>query len=111
MTSLITSRLLASAASRSSFQAFNAVALERIGRAAGFEGAAAQNARASPGNLFRDLENLLARFYRAGAGHDDDLVAADAESIAEFDNRAFRAEGSSCKLIGRADAVNVLDPG
>ena len=64
-------------------QAFDAHALEAVGRAARLECAAAKKLRAGRCDLLRAEENLIARLYGARAGHDDDLFAADDDAVGE----------------------------
>jgi hypothetical protein len=51
-------------------------------------------------------ENLLAAFDRAWAGHDGNLIAADADAVVELDDGALGAEGAARQLVGRADAMD-----
>src|SRR6202012_5270222 len=73
-------------------------------RAAGFEGAAAEEFRARVFDDLRGGENLLAAFDRAGTGHDDHLLAADADAVREADDGACGPKTASGQLVGRADA-------
>ena len=56
-------------------------------------------------------EDLLAVFDGAGAGHDDDFAAADADAVGETDDGAFGAEAAAGEFIGRGDADDFGDAG
>ena len=88
-----------------------AEALEGVGRAARLEGAAAQEFRARGFDDFCAGEDLLAVFDRAGAGHDDDFVAADADAVGKADDGAFRTEAAPGELVRRRDADDFGDAG
>ena len=81
----------------------NAAALPRL------ESAAAQHTRAGLRDLLGGGEELLARFHRARAGHDQDLVAADGEAVRQLDHGALRAEVPGDELVRRADAMDKVD--
>ena len=64
-------------------EAFQLQALEIVGRSARLERAAAQKlgaVLAPPASA--DLQDLLLAFHRAGAGHHDELIAADRHAVA-----------------------------
>src|SRR5208282_5402670 len=92
------------------FQAVSAESLKRIGRGAGLEGAAAENARSRVGDQSGDSEQLLAGFDRAGPGHDDDFLAADFNPVRKLDYGTFGAKIAAGQFVGRSDAVNCLHP-
>ncbi len=54
-------------------------------------------------------QDLLAGLDRAGAGHDDDLLAADDDAVGEGDLGSFGAEAAAGELVGAGDAVGVVD--
>ncbi len=85
-------------------ETFFAHALEGVGRSARLEGAGAQDFCSSFGNGFGDGEDLFARFDGAGAGGDDDLVAADFYPSAKVDDGAFGLELAAGELEGLGDA-------
>ncbi len=91
------------------FQSVQPQSLERIGRAARLEGAAAQRAGASFGNLLSHREKLVARFHRARAGHHHHFRAADFHAVGKLDHRALRTETSSSQLVRGTDAMNLFD--
>ena len=111
MTSLITSRLKRSPASRKSFRASKPKPLERIRRTARLEGAATKRARPGLRHSLGRGKKLLARFNRAGPCHHNHLLAADFQSVGKLDDRSLRPEASSRQLVGRTDAMNVFDSG
>ena len=81
MTSVMMPRPVASLALRSSLRPSSFHALEIVRRGARLEGAAAQHARAGRGHAFGRLHDLLFAFHGAGAGHHDELVAADLAAV------------------------------
>ena len=89
-------------------QALFAETLEAVGRAARLEGAAAQHlgARALDGRGRR--MHLVLGLRRARAGHDDDLVAADAD-FADGEDGVVGLEGAAGELVGLADAQHFVD--
>ena len=86
-------------------------ALEGVGRAARLERAAAEEFRAGIFDNFGAGKNLLAAFDRAGAGHDDDLLAADADAVGKADDGAFGAKAAPGEFVRRADADDFRNPG
>jgi hypothetical protein len=89
-------------------QPLDAHALEAVGRAARLVRASAQELCARGGGQLRAQQDLLARFDRAGPGHDDDLLAADHHAVGERDLGALRPEAAPRQLVRRGDAVGVV---
>ena len=89
-------------------QAFGAEAAELIGRTAGLEGSAADDAGTGSSGQFRALLDLVAVFHAARTGDDDDGIAADGER-AHLHDRACGAEAAAGEFVGRDDAVGFLD--
>ena len=76
------------------FQPFEFHALEIVGRGARLEGSAAQHPRAGRRHAFGRLHDLLFALHRAGAGHHDELIAADLQPL------ILMAERSLLELAG-----------
>ena len=81
MTSVMMGRPVASRASARYSSPLSAQALEVVGAGARLEGAAAQHGGAGLLDGVGDLDDLFAALDAARAGHDDDLVAADAHLL------------------------------
>ncbi len=87
-------------------EAGNAETLKRVGRAAGFVCAAAQEASAGGFDGCGDGEDLVAILDGAGAGDDGHVSSADGGAVGEFDDGAFGPPRAAGKLVRRADAVH-----
>lgn len=83
-------------------ESFEAEALEAVGGGAGFEGTPAQDTAAGTVEGFGDSAGLLVAFDGAGAGHEDDVIAADVEVAADGDGEA--GGSGRCFLEGGAVA-------
>ena len=82
------------------FQAFAFHALEIVGRSAGLKRAAAQDGGAGRGDGFGRFHDLLFAFDGAGAGHGDELIAANF-GAADFDDGPLFAEFFADELVRR----------
>src|SRR5690242_13502600 len=81
-----------------------AEALKSVGRGARLEGPGAKNLCAGFGDAFGHGQNLFARFDGAGAGGDNDFIAADFYAAAKIDDGAFGFELTAGELEGLRDA-------
>src|SRR5712692_2603748 len=82
--------------------------LERVGRGAGLEGAAAQDVGARGLHLLRGLEKLQARLHRTRSGHDDDRPPAD-RHVTDADLGRLLADLPAGELVGLEDRRDGLD--
>jgi hypothetical protein len=89
-------------------QAVLAHALERVGRRARLVGPAAEDGHAHRGELLRGLEEHLPVLDRAGAGHDDDLIAADGD-VADADDGVLALNLAGGQLVGLAHPHHLDD--
>src|SRR6202022_3213747 len=83
--------------------------LEAVRAAARLERPAAQDFRAGTLHRGRAGLDLLLALGGARTGHDDHLVAADAD-VADRDHRVVLLEGPAGELVGFGDPVDLLDP-
>jgi fumarate hydratase class II len=92
-------------------QRFNSQALELIRRGARLIGPAAQHGRACALHPLRSLQQLLARFHRAGTSNDDHFGTADSYasrlSSSNFDHRRLRPRltADELKRLGDRDDI------
>src|SRR6185436_957107 len=83
--------------------------LERVGRGARLERAAAQHAGAALRDAAGALEGLLGGLDRAGAGHDGERPAAHPHVAAYLDDRVLLLEVAARQLVGLQDGDHLLD--
>ena len=86
-------------------EAFFAHALETVRRRARLERATANDFGAAIGHDIGGALNLVAALHTAGAGHYDDVVAADF-NIANADDSALRTKTAACQFVRRDDAMD-----
>jgi hypothetical protein len=91
-------------------QRFNSQSLELIRRGARFVGSAAQHGSAGALYAARGLQQLFARFHRAGTGDHDHFGAADLYA-ADVDHRALRPGLAADELEGLGDGDHVVHAG
>ena len=89
-------------------QAFDAHALERVGRGARLVGAAAQHGRAGLLDRVGDLQQLAAALDAARPGHHRQLLAAD-RGRANIDDGVLAPELAAGQLVGRQDGDRLFD--
>ena len=109
MTSLITSMLNLSPASRSSLSPSRPMPWNEYGELRGLNAPPRKHAGTSFRDQFGDREKLFARFDRARTSHDDHFLAADLQAIGKLNDCAFGTERAAGELIRRADAMHLLD--
>jgi len=88
-------------------QAIILQALEGVGGSAGFEGAAAQHGSAGLLDLLGHIGDLLLALYRAGTGHDGQLLAAHL-GVAYFDDAFAGVEHAVGLLEGLGHLHNAF---
>src|SRR5471030_3197864 len=82
--------------------------LKCVWRTARLEGSAANHGRAGFGHCFRAAVDLVPGFHAARTSHHHHAFAANIDA-SDFDNSAARPETATDQLVGRRDAVRVLD--
>src|SRR5689334_18510512 len=88
-----------------------AESLERVGRAAGLERAAAEGRRARVLHRASRGENLLLGLDRTGTGDDDDVLTAERDTWCDRDDRIVRPPFARNLLVRLADVNDLGDAG
>ena len=83
-------------------------ALEGVGGGAGLEGPAPEDMRAAGLDGLGHGDDLLLRLHRAGAGHHQEVAAADFGPVGEGDDSVLLVELPVGVLVGLLDALDGL---
>ena len=91
------------------FQTLSLQTLEGVRGRARLPCAAAENSRAVRLYVLGDVDDLLLALDRAGACHDDQLLAADGNARGNLDDRVVRMELAVCELERLLHLYDVLN--
>ena len=108
ITSETTQRSVLVGGSAQQFQPLLADPLETVGRSAGFESSAAQDARAIRRHGCGNAVNLLGAFHAARPGHHHHFLAPDGDPRPDGHQGSLRAEMPAGQLIGRGNSYHLF---